>query len=272
MIRRSYLFAPGHDERLVTKALDVGADAVILDLEDAVPAAAKQRARAVVAAVIETRPTVVRINAAGSPDAEADLAVVAEHALALRVPKCETPEQVAWVVARAPGVPLICAIESAVGLLAVVRLAGCPGVANLSIGGVDMRRDLGLGPGLLPGLHARSAIAVASRAAGLDAPVDSVFPDVRDLAGLREEAEFARSLGFFGKSAIHPAQLDVIHDVFTPTADELAWARAVTAGYSASGGAVTRLDSGEMVDVPVAARAHRLLELADSGRESGQRP
>jgi citrate lyase subunit beta / citryl-CoA lyase len=275
VIHRSYLFAPGHNERLVSKVFDAGADAVILDLEDAVPAEYKDRARGLVAEAAAERPAVVRINPPGTADAQADLAAVAGHALALRVPKVESPEQVAWVVERAPHVPLICAIESAKGLLAASRIASTPGVANLSIGGVDLRRELGTGPGNLPALHARSVIVVASCAEGLDAPIDSVFADVSDLAGLREEAEFSRSLGFFGKNAIHPAQIDIIHEAFTPTADEVNWAREVLATFEASRGAATRLDTGEMIDTPIAARAHRVLALAeqlaerDSSRQSG---
>ena len=269
MIHRSYLFAPGHNERLVTKVFDAGADAVILDLEDAVPADQKGRARALVVEAIVERRAIVRINPAGTPDADADLAAVGAHAWALRVPKVETPDQVAWVVERAPNAQVICAIETAKGLLAAPQIAASPGVANLSIGGVDLRRDLGTGPGNLPALHARSALVVASRAAGLDAPIDCVYPDVSDVAGLREEAEFSRSLGFFGKNAIHPAQIDIIHQAFTPSADEIDWARGVLAAFEASGGAATRLDTGEMIDTPVATRARQLLTLAQhlsSGR------
>lgn len=263
MIARSYLFAPGHNEKLVAKVFDAGADAVILDLEDAVPAEMKSRARAVVAEAAAHARAVVRINAVGTDEAEADLAAVAEYAWVLRIPKCERPEDVRWVAERAPGIPLICAIESATGLLAAPEIARCGAVSNLGIGGVDLRRDLGLGPGPEPVAHARSTVGVASAAAGLDAPVDGVYPNIRDADGLRVDAESARALGFFGKNAIHPAQLEVIHEVFTPRADEVEWARAVIASYDAAGGAASRLATGELVDVPVARRARSLLELAE---------
>jgi citrate lyase subunit beta/citryl-CoA lyase len=173
---------------------------------------------------------------------------------------------VAWVADRAPGVPLICAIESARGLLAAAEIAAVPGVRHLSMGGVDLRRDLGAGDGNLQTLYARSHIVVASRAARLGPPVDSVYPRLDDDPGLRQQAEFARSLGFFGKSAIHPRQLEVIHGVFTPSEQELTWAQAVLDAFAAADGNAVKLPDGEFVDLPVADRARRLLELA------GRRP
>jgi citrate lyase subunit beta/citryl-CoA lyase len=134
------------------------------------------------------------------------------------------------------------------------------------MGGVDLRRDLGTGDGNLQTLYARSHIVVASRAARLGPPIDSVYPRLDDDPGLRQQAEFARSLGFFGKSAIHPRQLEVIHGVFTPSEQELTWAQAVLDAFAAAGGNAVKLPDGEFVDLPVADRARRLLELA------GRRP
>ena len=109
-------------------------------------------------------------------------------------------------------------------------------------------------------LYARSHLVVCSRAAGIGPPIDSVFPHLADEAELRAQAEFARSLGFFGKSAIHPRQLPVLHAVFTPTERDLAWAREVVAAFEAADGAAVALPDGEFVDLPVAQRARRLLE------------
>jgi citrate lyase subunit beta / citryl-CoA lyase len=262
VIHRSYLFAPGHNTKLLSRVFDAGADAVVLDLEDAVPADAKDRAREMVAEAIRDRPAIVRVNEPGSPECEADLAAVAPAAAGIRIPKCETPEDVAWVAERAPGVPLICAIETAVGVLAAARIAAVPGVEHLSMGGVDLRRDLHAGPGVLPTLYVRSHLVVVSHAAGLAPPIDSVFPRLDDDAGLREETSHARDLGFFGKSAIHPRQLPVLHEVFTPSEEELSWAHTVLEAFERAGGAALRLPDGEFVDKPVAQRAQRLLDLA----------
>ena len=130
------------------------------------------------------------------------------------------------------------------------------------MGGVDLRRDLNAAEGNLPTLYVRSHLVVASRAAGLDPPIDSVYPYLGDDAGLREHATFARSLGFFGMSAIHPRQLPLVHAAFTPTAEELTWAQEVVDAFARARGAALQLPSGEFVDVPVAQRARRMLELA----------
>jgi citrate lyase subunit beta/citryl-CoA lyase len=263
-MRRSYLFAPGHDAKLLDRVFGAGADAVMLDLEDAVPPAAKADARRMVAAALAERPAWVRINALRSELAAADLDAVAGLAAGLRLPKVEYAEEVQWVLDRcgSPAPPLICAIESARGLLAAQEIAAVPGVRHLSIGGVDLRRDLDAGDGDLPMLHARSHLVVVSRAAGLAAPIDSVYARLDDADGLRRQTEFARSLGFFGKSAIHPRQLPVLHAVFTPSGDEIAWARDVLDAFATANGGAARLAGGEFVDLPVADRARRVLELA----------
>ncbi|RFU18998.1 HpcH/HpaI aldolase/citrate lyase family protein [Geodermatophilus marinus] len=259
---RSYLFAPGHDVKLLTRVFDAGADAVILDLEDAVPPDAKRRARRMVAAALADHPAWVRVNAARTALCEADVAAVADLAYGIRIPKVESPDDVAWVADRAPGTPLICAIETARGVLAAAEVAAVPGVRHLAMGGVDLARDLDAASGNLQTLYVRAQLVVASRAAGIEPPIDSVHPQLDDERGLREQAEFARSLGFFGKSAIHPRQLPVLHAVFTPTAEQITRAREVVAAFEAAGGAALRLPGGEFVDLPVAERARRLLGLA----------
>lgn len=259
-MHRSYLFAPGHNEKLLTRVFEAGADAVMLDLEDAVPPEAKRRARAMVVDALADRQAWVRINAVGTDLAAADLDAIGGLAAGIRIPKVESADDVRWVRDRAPGVPLICAIESARGILAATEIAAVPGVRHLSLGGVDLRRDLGAGDGNLQTLYARSHLVLASRAAGIEPPIDSVYARLDDPAGLREQAEFARSLGFFGKSAIHPRQLAVLHDVFTPSAEELQWAHAVLDAFEAAGGEAVKLEDGEFVDLPVADRARRLVD------------
>jgi citrate lyase subunit beta/citryl-CoA lyase len=261
-MHRSYLFAPGHNAKLLGKVFGAGADAVMLDLEDAVPPDAKPTARAMVTDALAEHEGWVRINAVRSPAAEADLDAVAGLAAGIRVPKVESAEDAQWVVDRAPGTPLICAIETARGVLAAAEIATVHGVRHLSMGGVDLATDLNATNGNLQTLYVRSHLVLVSRAAGLEPPIDSVYPQLDDDAGLREHATFARSLGFFGKSAIHPRQLPTIHDAFTPSAAEVAWAREVVDAFEHSGGDALRLPSGDFVDVPVAQRARRLLQLA----------
>ena len=261
-MHRSYLFAPGHNDKLLRRVFEAGADAVMLDLEDAVPPHAKEQARAMVAEVLAEREAWVRINAVGTELAAADLASIADLAAGIRIPKVESPADVEWVRARAPGTPLICAIETARGLVAAHDIAQAEGVGHLSLGGVDLRRDLGASDGNLQTLYARSQLVVVSRAAGLEPPIDSVYAHLDDEDGLRAQAEFARSLGFFGKSAIHPRQLPILHDVFTPSSEELERAQTVLDAFHAADGEAVKLADGEFVDLPVADRARRLLELA----------
>ena len=121
-----------------------------------------------------------------------------------------------------------------------------PGVRFLAMGGVDLQRDLNTSGGNLQTLYARSHLVLASRAAGIEPPIDSVFPLLDDDDGLRDQAQFARSLGFFGKSAIHPRQLEILHEVFTPTAAEIDWAQSVLAGFEAAGGGGFALPSGRV--------------------------
>jgi len=262
---RSWLFGPGHSERILARVFDAGADEALLDLEDAVPPDLKARARGLVAEALASRPAWVRVNPPGTELCAADLAAVGGLARGLRLPKVESAADVAWVRERLHGrdVPLTAAIESAAALLRAVEIASAPGVVHLAFGNVDFGLELGVDPTDDQATrYARSHLVVASRAAGVEPPSDGVWPRYRDLEGLRGEAALARRLGFFGKSAIHPSQVPVINEAFTPTAEELDWARRVIAAFDASGGAATRLDDGEMIDVPVAERARRLLELA----------
>lgn len=255
---RSWLFAPGHDSKLLGKVFDCGADAVLLDLEDAVPPEMKARARQMVAEVAAVKHCWVRVNRPSTDACALDLAALEGKVAGFRLPKVEAAADVEWVVARAPGIPLDCTIESARGVLNAYEIACGPGCTLLSYGGIDLALDLGIEGGETELIYARSAIVVAARAAGKPPPSDGIHPRLDDDAGLRRECEAARRLGFFGKSAIHPRQVPVINEVFTPTQAELAWAERVLAAFEASGGAATRLDDGEFVDLPVAERARRL--------------
>ena len=258
---RSWLFGPGHSERILSRIFDGGADVVLLDLEDAVPADQKSRARQQVREALADHPDAwVRINKPGGDLAAADLAAVAGRCAGIRVPKVESAADVEWVAERAGNLPLTCSIESALGVVRAVEIASCARTRDLTYGGADLSLDLGIEGGWEESLYVRSALVVASRAAGKRPPIDGVYTRLDDLEGLRRESEAVRRLGYFGKSAIHPSQVPVINDVFQPSPSELSWARRVVEAFQRAGGAATRLDDGEFVDAPVAERARRILE------------
>jgi citrate lyase subunit beta / citryl-CoA lyase len=255
---RSWLFAPGHDPKLLVRVFDCGADEVLLDLEDAVPPHMKARARLMVAEVAAVKRCWVRVNRPSTEECSLDLAALKDKVAGFRLPKVESAADVAWVASRTPGIPLDCTVESARGVLNAFEIASAPGCALLSYGGIDLAVDLGIGRDAAELGYARSAIAIAARAAGKPPPSDGIHSKLHDDEGLRLECEAARRLGFFGKSAIHPRQVPIINEAFTPTQSELAWAESVLAAFEASGGAATRLDNGEFVDLPVAERARLL--------------
>jgi len=245
---------------MLAKVFEQGADAVVLDLEDSVPAELKPKARSLVRKALDAQPAWVRINRPGTDAAQADLAAVADAATGLRLPKVESPADVAWVAARAPARPLACTIESARGVLEAPAIARAPGVVQLVFGSADLAAELGVDPlDAEPLRTARSQVVLAARAAGLAAPVDGAYLGP-DGDGLRAACLEARRLGFGGKSAVRPHQVAVINEVFAPNAGELDWARRVLAAFKTSGGTATKLEDGELVDLPVATRAQRILE------------
>jgi citrate lyase beta subunit len=269
---RSLLFAPGNDERKLERALAAGADTVVADLENAVPAGEKERARELTRNVLaggssETLVT-VRVNAAGSALFADDLRAVASLELAAVVLPKATPEAVA---ALGPDGPCVIAIvETAPGLRSAYETASSPRVEALVLGAVDLGLELGLEPRAdgQEVLYARSQLVVDSAAAGIRSPFDLVHTDTRDAEGLEAECRLARSLGFRGKACIHPGQVEVVNRVFSPTAEEVARAGRVVEAYERAaeeGRGVVALD-GEMIDLPVVERARRIL--ADSERRA----
>jgi citrate lyase beta subunit len=263
---RSLLFAPGNDEHRLEKALAAGADAVVADLEDAVPAAEKEAARAVTRRVLAgARPdsllVAVRINAVGSEHWESDLHAFAGIELdAIVLPKA-TPDAVAALGPEGP--PIVAIVETAVGVRHAYETALEPRVAALVLGAVDLGLELGLehradGQEVL---YARSALVVDTAAAGIRSPFDLVHVDTRDDEGLEAESLLARSLGFRGKVCIHPAQVEIVNRVFSPTREDGDRARRVVEAYErglADGRGAVALD-GEMIDLPVVERARRIL-------------
>jgi citrate lyase subunit beta / citryl-CoA lyase len=275
---RSYLYVPGSNPRRIENALASEADAMVLDLEDAVAPNRKEEARETVAGFLRSgdeKPIFVRVNVPGSALAEEDIKAVAEPNLAgLRLPKTESAEAVRRVAKRLEDLRceagIQCLIESALGLELVFEIARAhERVVGMSLGEADLAADLGVRDdvGLL---YARSRLVVATRAAGLPGPVQSVYTNVRDEEGLRRSTEEGKNQGFVGRSAIHPNQLSTINEVFTPTEREVAEAEDLLARLEESAGTGTgafALEDGRFVDEAVVGSARLTLALARRDRE-----
>lgn len=293
MVLRSMLYAPANHPRHAAGALAGTADAAVLDLEDAVAEDQKAAARQALPELLERRPAggpavFVRVNGLRTGHAHQDLlAAVLPQVRGVLVPKVESASEVAiadWMLTQlesergrdSGAVELVPLVETAAGLGRLPEIcAASPRVRRVSFGAADFALDVGmtLGAGAGEGvLAAKLRVLVASRAAGLDPPLDVVYPNFRDPDGFLREAEQARRLGFMGKTCIHPAQVELANRVFTPTEDEVSQALRTLRAFDdalAEGSASVQLD-GRMIDYPIAERARRLVELADriSGRST----
>ncbi len=287
-LKRSWMFVPGHRQRMIDKAMGVNADAIMLDIEDGVAPNEKDTARKLIGEALgrERLPNeatrVVRVNAVGHERMDADLEAVLRPGLdGLVLPKIETVEEVLKVDAilkdREPklkiesgSVRLLIAIESPKGLLNAPAIAASSSrVIGLMFGAEDFGRELGL-PTTREGeardmIYARSALVVAAASAHVQA-IDGVWVDLKDADGLWNFARQSRRLGFSGMSLIHPSQIDPINGVFSPTSAEVDYARQVVKAYEE---AVARGDGsisfgGQLIDRPIVERARRTLGLAQA--------
>ncbi len=280
---RSFLFAPGDHARRAEKALSLGADAAILDLEDAVALSAKVAARDAVRATLalpRTARAYVRVNAFDTPFCFGDIAAVVGPGLdGIVLPKLENPAQlvaVDWMIGALeaerglpPGaIDLIPIIETARGHAALRTLAatGTPRMRRMAFGAADYTLDLGitwtrdeaeLGP-------VRAEMVLASRAAGLEAPIDTVWAALRDIEGFAASCTRGATLGFQGRMCIHPDQVPVANAGYSPSPAEIAWSQKVVAAFTAAEaqGLASIQVEGRFIDYPIVDRARRVLATA----------
>ena len=284
------LFTPGHRLDMVEKAAGSGTDAVIVDLEDAVSVDNKPLARTNLAGLPPSPvPYYVRTNAADTGLLWDDVgAAGVADVVGIILPKAEDPEVISEMdraltdLERTSGKPegsvtVIPLIESALGVRLTYEIAlASSRVECVMFGGGeqgDLVADLGVewtpeGTGLM---HARSQVLLSSRAAGIPYPMEAVFMDFRNLDALRVESELARTLGYIGKVAIHPAQVPVINDVFTPSADVVEYQRKVLAAFEEAekAGEASIAVDGKMVDYAVARVARTVIERAEAAARAG---
>lgn len=273
--RRSFIFSPGTDPSMFGKALKSGADIVCVELEDGVAPQHKDMARANMLAIFAEPQAddgverIVRVNMLGSPEGEADLAAVLETETpppALMMPKVNNPEEVRRVAdaldAAGQSTRLQVIIETNPGLEAAYEIAQASDrVDALLFGGVDLAADLRCEYGWEPLLYARSRVVHAAAGAGIDV-IDVPWLDLGDEAGLRQEAEASARLGFTGKGSIHPKQIPVINEIFSPSAVQVAYARKVVAAFAAADTGLVVVD-GKLIELPVLRSMERILAKAE---------
>jgi len=266
---RSYLYVPGNRPDRFDKACAAGADAVIVDLEDAVPAAEKASARAAVASWLSpARAVLVRVNAADTEWFEADLAACdAAGIIGVVLPKAETIGDAVIALCRQRNVALLPLIETAAGMAQAAAVAATPCVQRLMFGTIDFQLELGIDGDGDELLAFRSELVLASRLAGIQAPVDGPCTSWDDPDLLAAEARRARKLGFGGKLCIHPKQIASVNAAFSPSETDVAWARKVVEAAKRSGGAAVAVD-GKMIDRPVILKAERVLRDAGAADQA----
>ena len=277
---RSMLFVPVTDPRKIQKAFASETDCVLLDLEDAVALSEKENARRTALEILREpheKPVYVRVNGIDTPFLFRDLiTLIPGRPAGIMLPKAESPDQIEkvdWMIGqleKESGIPagqvrMIPLVESGAGVIRAAAIAAASRRTRcMAFGAIDYTLDIGTNLSDDGGeiFYARTHLVAASRAGNCEAPVDTVFPKFRDSEGLYRECRLARKLGFQGKMCIHPDQIGVVHELFSPTAEEIAYARRVVEVFEKAereGIAAVSLD-GKMIDYPVFNRARNLLE------------
>jgi citrate lyase subunit beta/citryl-CoA lyase len=270
LVGRTLLFVPGDRPDRIARAIASDADAVAVDLEDAVAPPAKAAAREAALAAVRAAPPrkglFLRVNALDGPEFAEDLATLtalSPHLTGVLLPKVESADQIHRLhELLADGMAVLPIVETARGVLAATAIAAAgPRVATLLFGTLDLAADLGVSP-TVEGrelLHARSQVVLATAAAGLPGPLDGPHAALDDTDGLVRASRLARELGFTGKVVLHPRQLAPVRDAFAPSEDELARAREILDAHRDTGSGAFRLADGTFVDAPVVRRAAALL-------------
>ncbi len=279
---RSMLFAPGNHSRKVEKSLTLDADVVILDLEDAVAVSEKPATRPLVVEALQKPRSClgyVRVNAFDTPFCYGDLQVVVQKGVdGIMLPKVESASQlqcIDWMMTQLErereieegSIDLLPIIETGKGVSALKSIsAASPRVTRLSFGAGDYSLDMNMRwtMGEREMDHARASVAVETRAAGHEPPLDTVFIHLGEIDALRASTELARDMGYQGKLCIHPEQVPVVNEVFTPPDDEIAKAKRYVEAFEAaeaSGSASIQVD-GYFIDYPIVEKARRILAIA----------
>lgn len=258
------LFVPATRPERIAKAAISGADAIIVDLEDAVPAADKAKARDGLASYLVDLPVpcFIRVNATTSQWFDADMALVRSvGGIGVMLPKSETAADIDQV---GPDIPVIALVETACGIVGLQEICQAEATCQLAFGSIDYSLDIGCDETTEALLLARLSLVTYSRAFCLPSPIDGVTVLVNEPERVMADANYARQLGFGGKLAIHPNQIDTIKVAFAPSDEQLEWARRIMHANEAANGAAILMD-GQMVDTPLIEKARQLLLTSQTG-------
>lgn len=285
-LARSYLFVPGTNKDMIKKAIVSDADCIILDLEDAVALAEKEKARVAVKESLirfsKEKEVFVRINDCETSFWEEDLiCAVVNGAAGVVVPKSESEQNIRLVCQKvreattesSSTFQVIPLIETAKGVQFAYAIAAADEmISKMAFGSIDFSLDIGceLSASGMELLFARSQIVIASRAAGIGAPIDTVFADFNDVAGFENEAKIAKQVGFKAKLIIHPKQIQITHQLFSPSEQEISNAMAIVKAFEEAeeNGVASIAVNNQMVDYPVYKKAKRLLFYLKQEEES----
>ncbi|GGA19405.1 HpcH/HpaI aldolase/citrate lyase family protein [Psychrobacillus lasiicapitis] len=285
-LARSYLFVPGTNKDMIKKAIASDADCIILDLEDAVALAEKEKAREALKESLirfsKEKEIFVRMNDCETSFWEEDLiCAVANGAAGVVVPKSESEQNIRLVCQKireassdsASNFQVIPLIETAKGVQFAYAIAAADEmISKMAFGSIDFSLDIGceLTASGLELLFARSQIVIASRAAGIEAPIDTVFADFNDVAGFENEAKIAKQVGFKAKLIIHPRQIPITNQLFSPSEQEISNAKSIVKAFEEAeeNGVASIAVNNKMVDYPVYKKAKRLLFYSKQEEES----
>lgn len=257
----SYLFVPANHIERFEKALKTSAGAVIIDLEDAVPVDLKISARESLATWLNTHPeynVMIRVNAQNTEWFETDIQLAKfNNVSAIVLPKTESPNDI-LAITQIRRMDIYALIETAVGFANVREIAKTENVKALMFGTIDFQLELDMQGGYHELLWFRNEIVLASKLAHIDAPIDGVTVDFKDVALIGLDTQQAKNLGFSGKLCIHPNQVEIVNQTFQPTQEERQWAEQVVAAADQAQGKAVSLN-GKMIDLPIILKAQRIL-------------
>lgn len=280
--RRALLYMPGDNWKMITKSTTLGVDSICMDMEDGAALNKKAEARATIARALQeldfgTSEKLARINSIGSGWERDDIeAVLPHHPDGIVIPKVESFEQVEWASRiiedaelkhgwKLNSIRILIGVETAKGILNLKEIAAHPRLDAVIFGGEDFAASIGAvrTKDAVELLYARQAVIVACAANDIQ-PIDIVTIDYKDLEALKAEAEFGARLGFSGKQVIHPNQIQITQEAFTPSAEAIAYARRIVETFEASqkeGKGAYSLD-GKMIDMPLLRHAEKVLARA----------